>query len=137
MITPSSASRAVRGTKRVCEACAVRFYDLSRTPINCPACGAIHEPAPVVVAEARVVGVPFAGKVGWRSKSPIRPVSVVPVAEADSEGEVPPEIEVAEDGDDEAAGVELADDIVLEEEPDTADVSELVDRDLDDDLKKQ
>lgn len=28
------------GTKRLCPACAVRFYDLRNDPMTCPACGA-------------------------------------------------------------------------------------------------
>lgn len=29
-----------RGTKRTCQSCASRFYDLARLPIVCPKCGA-------------------------------------------------------------------------------------------------
>lgn len=31
------------GTKRTCNSCAVRFYDLQRSPINCPKCGSVFE----------------------------------------------------------------------------------------------
>ena len=31
------------GTKRQCNSCGSRFYDLSRTPIVCPKCGAAYE----------------------------------------------------------------------------------------------
>jgi len=31
------------GTKRQCSSCGSRFYDLSRTPIVCPKCGAAYE----------------------------------------------------------------------------------------------
>lgn len=31
------------GTKRLCSSCGSRFYDLSRTPIVCPKCGAAYE----------------------------------------------------------------------------------------------
>lgn len=30
------------GTKRVCQHCGARFYDLGRDPIVCPKCGAEH-----------------------------------------------------------------------------------------------
>jgi uncharacterized protein (TIGR02300 family) len=32
-------AKAEWGTKRVCQSCGARFYDLLRTPIVCPACG--------------------------------------------------------------------------------------------------
>ena len=31
------------GTKRECSSCTVRFYDLGKTPIVCPKCGAVFE----------------------------------------------------------------------------------------------
>lgn len=31
------------GTKRICQSCGARFYDLGRSPIICPACGAIFD----------------------------------------------------------------------------------------------
>jgi uncharacterized protein (TIGR02300 family) len=32
------------GVKRICQSCAVKFYDLKRSPINCPKCGARFNP---------------------------------------------------------------------------------------------
>ena len=32
------------GTKRVCQACGNKFYDLLRSPIVCPACGVEFDP---------------------------------------------------------------------------------------------
>lgn len=29
------------GTKRLCQSCGAKFYDLMRTPITCPKCGAV------------------------------------------------------------------------------------------------
>jgi uncharacterized protein (TIGR02300 family) len=31
------------GTKRICQNCETRFYDLKRTPITCPKCGTVYE----------------------------------------------------------------------------------------------
>ena len=31
------------GTKRVCQSCGAKFYDLSKDPITCPKCGAVYE----------------------------------------------------------------------------------------------
>lgn len=38
-------ARPELGIKRLCVACAVRFYDLGRTPARCPAC-ATDQPPP-------------------------------------------------------------------------------------------
>ncbi|HLI10924.1 MAG TPA: TIGR02300 family protein [Alphaproteobacteria bacterium] len=32
------------GTKRVCQSCGARFYDLHRSPIECPKCGTVFDP---------------------------------------------------------------------------------------------
>ena len=46
-----------RGTKRTCQnsECGSRFYDLNRTPIACPICGAAYvvgaEPAAIVIVQ--------------------------------------------------------------------------------------
>ena len=125
----SQSNKAARGTKRVCDACQVRFYDLLRDPIVCPSCGAQHTPA---VQQAVEVGrrTPAAGKTGWR-QSIKKPSPVLP--DPDAEIAVRPEAAAAE-------GLEVAtedateavadDDIVLEHEPDDGDVSGLVDHDV-------
>jgi len=42
-------AKADRGTKRQCQSCATKFYDLNRDPILCPSCGAEFK---LVVADA-------------------------------------------------------------------------------------
>ena len=32
------------GMKRTCQSCGVRYYDLRRSPITCPSCGAVFTP---------------------------------------------------------------------------------------------
>ncbi|MEE9209178.1 MAG: TIGR02300 family protein, partial [Kiloniellales bacterium] len=32
------------GVKRICQSCAAKFYDLGRSPIACPQCGARFDP---------------------------------------------------------------------------------------------
>lgn len=32
------------GTKRTCQGCSTRFYDLQKNPIVCPKCGVVFEP---------------------------------------------------------------------------------------------
>ena len=36
------------GSKRVCQSCENRFYDLRRSPIVCPSCGATFDPEAVL-----------------------------------------------------------------------------------------
>jgi uncharacterized protein (TIGR02300 family) len=122
----SPSNKAARGTKRVCDACQVRFYDLLRDPIVCPSCGAQHTP---MVQQAIDVGrrAPAGGKTGWRQNvkkpSPVLPdpdaeIAVRPEAAAGDELEV-----ATEDATEPVAD----DDIVLEHEPDDGDVTGLVD----------
>jgi len=35
--------KATWGTKRTCQNCAARFYDLNKSPIKCPKCGREHD----------------------------------------------------------------------------------------------
>lgn len=35
--------KAARGTKRVCQSCGNKFYDLNRDPITCPICQAVFQ----------------------------------------------------------------------------------------------
>ena len=40
--------KADLGIKRACLACGMRFYDLSRSPILCPGCGAEFDPENII-----------------------------------------------------------------------------------------
>jgi uncharacterized protein (TIGR02300 family) len=109
--------KALRGTKRVCHACAARFYDLSRDPIVCPECGAHVVPDAMPTAAAVGAGTArFTHKTGWRSRN---------FKHADPD--VAPEVKSSEDGNEEAAVSVPHDDVVLEEEQDEADVAGWVD----------
>ncbi|MFZ1102606.1 MAG: TIGR02300 family protein [Hyphomicrobiaceae bacterium] len=105
--------KALRGTKRVCHACAARFYDLSREPIVCPSCGVHYVPnAPPVAAEAGARSARFTDKTGWRGRSLKHP-----------EPDVAPE-EVAST--EEALIPTANEDVVLDEEQDEADIPGLL-----------
>jgi uncharacterized protein (TIGR02300 family) len=123
----SQSNKTARGIKRVCDACQVRFYDLLRDPIVCPSCGAQQTPMVQLEVGRRA---PAAGKTGWRQHIK-KPSPVLPDADAeiavrreDAAGE---ELETATE---DAAEAVADDDIVLEHEPDDADVSGLVDHDV-------
>lgn len=55
-------SKPVRGTKRVCQSCGARFYDLGRTPIVCPACQAVYQIAPPTPRRGERVAAPEASE---------------------------------------------------------------------------
>lgn len=113
--------KAARGTKRVCQACDIRFYDLSRDPIVCPSCGVRNVPEAPQAPEAHAG--PFTDKTGWRRKAFKRPDPEPD--EADT---------VANDNATEGASEESAapvsdQDVVLDEqEQDEADATAFVDR---------
>jgi hypothetical protein len=125
-----SSNKAARGAKHTCQECEVRFYDLLRNPIVCPSCGAVHIPAVQPAMDAGRRAAP-AGKTGWR-QSGKRPSPVLP-PEAVPEDAVRPEAAAADDlevGTDEVADAAPEDDIVLDPEADEADVSDLVEHDV-------
>jgi uncharacterized protein (TIGR02300 family) len=41
------------GRKYVCLGCQAPFYDLQRTPITCPKCGAVHQPVALLKSDGR------------------------------------------------------------------------------------
>lgn len=126
-----SSNKAARGTKRTCQECEVRFYDLMRDPIVCPACGVQHTPVARPLMDAGRRAAP-AGKTGWR-QSVKRPIPVLP--EVVAEDAVQPEAAVADELDvptEEAAAAAPEDDIVLDQDADESDVSDLVEHEVED-----
>ncbi len=128
--TALQSNKAARGTKRVCQACEVRFYDLLRDPIVCPGCGAVHTPMAQPIFELGGRASPVGGKATWRRNTK-RPGPVLP--QPDPERAVAPEASAPEELEaptEEAAAAVPDDDTVLEQEPDDGDVSGLVDVDV-------
>jgi hypothetical protein len=131
-IAAIQSNKAARGTKRVCQACEVRFYDLLRDQIVCPACGATYTP---VVQPAFELGTrkPSAGKTGWR-QSAKRPSPFEPMPNA----EIPTPAETADAEDLDAASEEVAnaspadDTVLVEQDGDDSDVADLVELDVED-----
>ena len=128
-------SKPAKGTKRVCASCGARFYDLSRTPIICPACQAVYQVAPppsrrggerAAVQEAKPVPVPVA-------VAPLRAtpaiVSLEEVDEADEAVVIAEEEEIVDLGDDEVEVPAAGDEDAFLEEPEGdegSDVSSIV-----------
>jgi uncharacterized protein (TIGR02300 family) len=113
-------SRAEIGTKRQCTNCGAKFFDLRKSPIVCPKCGALYQVA--------------AQKPRELFRGAARPV---PETEKDSEAELVFREEVDEEEDKVAAvatddldvEAEAADDTLVpeEEEEVTGDISPLID----------
>ena len=116
-ITITSQVKLARGTKRLCQACEVRFYDLTRDPVVCPMCGAQQDS---VAARILHIGKPVAGqrsKTSWRSRPSEPPKPALPVeAQPDADSDAVPEASADEN-------------LVLEQDEDEGDVADLVERD--------
>jgi uncharacterized protein (TIGR02300 family) len=123
-MTATNSDKAARGTKRTCQACEVRFYDLLRDPIVCPSCGALYVLAVQALAD---VGARKAvtGRAAWRHSAK-RPAQVEPpqdtaiAAGSETEGT---DIEAASD---EVASTSPEDETVLVEQDDESDFAGLV-----------
>jgi uncharacterized protein (TIGR02300 family) len=123
MTTPSAydANKAARGTKRTCQACQARFYDLMRQPAVCPCCG-------VEQALAKAMPVPERRVVSGRRRSNSQAVPA-PIEPELAGSEAPEDAEVSAD---EVAVVDApAEDTVLDQEADDGDMSDLLDVEMD------
>jgi uncharacterized protein (TIGR02300 family) len=118
--------KAMRGTKRTCQVCEVRFYDLARSPIVCPMCGAQYTPPAEPPIHATARAGPFAGKTGWRRQPLTRLQPALPVADI-----VPSDRFHAVTVDEESEETATADSesgVILDEPQHDSDVAGLVDR---------
>ena len=111
-------NKADRGTKRTCQECEARFYDLDREPITCPICGVVfklEDPDPVSVQKVKA--------------APVAPVVVKKVAkDTDNKDESDPvEDELAEiESDDTKSSTDDDDNTFLETEDDDTNVSDML-----------
>lgn len=101
------------GVKRVCPACATRFYDLRRDPMTCPSCGHSATIESLTASKSRVLAAP-------------RPTP------KDKERDV-----IADDDeaviDDDDTDVDLGDDVLDDEDSDDVSLDDLADVASDDD----
>ncbi|MEM8743094.1 MAG: TIGR02300 family protein [Pseudomonadota bacterium] len=104
-------SKETRGTKRLCEACGAKFYDLGKTPIVCPMCDAeLVFDEPKAKPEATPEPVAKAEK----------PAEAAPAAA--EEAKPKPEAEPAEPANTEVISLDEA---AAEEEVDDADLADI------------
>ncbi|MEL6287736.1 MAG: TIGR02300 family protein [Pseudomonadota bacterium] len=94
--------KAARGTKRTCQSCGARFYDLANSPIMCPMCGAefklVGAEAPEEEVETEEADTPVAA-------------AAVPADEPESDSD--------EEDSDELADIETDDVDIEDDEDDT------------------
>ena len=101
------------GTKRICVACGIRFYDLSKAPAICPKCGAEQPPDQ---PRPRRLG----GNVA-EDRRIKKPVPAAEEAELEVEGvEAEAEEDVLEDASDLEDDSEIGPDIEVETDSDEA-----------------
>ena len=125
-------SKPARGSKRVCPSCGARFYDLSRTPIICPACQAVYQvPPPPTRRGERAAPVEIREKVEPVLKAKVvEEAETISLEDAEEAGESIPieeDEEIVVLGDDEP-GIPAADDdnAFLEQPDEEPDVSGIV-----------
>ncbi len=114
------ATKQDRGTKRTCQngECGARFYDLNRSPIACPICGAAY-----IIASSPTAAI---SAVQPEEKAP-RKAKKEEFADADSEEETEAEDELADVETDDSADDDDSDDTFLEEEEEEGgDVSNII-----------
>jgi len=112
------------GQKRTCTSCGCRFYDLTRSPIVCPKCGATVEPE--LPFKVRRGGAPSDAKAALKAKN--APVNVVETEDDD----VLASNEESSD-EDESGLIEDASDLG-EDDDDMAEVMEHMDEEIDDEV---
>ena len=112
------------GSKRQCQNCGAKFFDLGRDPILCPKCGTVFQVTAASRAQAR-------GAAADDEAAPEAAAELVPLEDADAADSkavaaVEDDIEIEDD--------DSADETFLaEEEEEDDDVAGLIDGDIEDD----
>lgn len=113
------------GNKHQCQQCGIRFFDLNKTPITCPKCGAVFHAVPLSRAAQR------AAAADDEETEVAAGADLVSLEDADTADD-----KVVEAADDDVE-IEVADDTFLEEEEeDNDDVVDLIDGDREDDEER-
>jgi uncharacterized protein (TIGR02300 family) len=125
------------GTKRTCQSCGARFYDLMHSPIVCPKCGSTVEAELPFKSRRQSAAVE---KVAAVKPAPVA-VEEEPLEDTDADAESPEtaddeetEVDAIDGGDDDESGlIEDASDLG-EDDDDMAEVMEHLDEDLENEL---
>jgi uncharacterized protein (TIGR02300 family) len=118
-------AKAELGTKRQCQNCGAKFFDLNKDPIICPKCGTIFQGA--AAARVRPAAKPEEEDTELATPAGVEIVSLDEVEAGEEKAAEP----VVDDIDVEEADDDAPDDPFLEEEEeDDDDVSNLIDGDI-------
>jgi uncharacterized protein (TIGR02300 family) len=120
--------KAARGTKRVCQSCGSKFYDLNRDPITCPICHAVFQQQEIRGGKAAPAGNAVEEDDEDLVAAPAGAVEIVSLDEAGEEGELP-DLEESDlvEIEDEDTDLKADDEAFIEvEEDDGGDVSGIV-----------
>ena len=94
------------GVKRLCQSCATKFYDLCRSPIACPQCGARFDPEALLKSRrSRPTAAPKPAKPPARAPEADETASAPEADETES-----PDKSSAEPGDEDQSRKDVADD---------------------------
>jgi uncharacterized protein (TIGR02300 family) len=107
------------GTKRTCQSCSARFYDLNKGPIKCPKCGREHDREDFVkvrrtrgsaAAAAAAAATLAAAKLAAKKKSDEAALAGDELPDAEGDEALEEADELADDAEDiEVEGVEVED----------------------------
>ncbi len=114
------------GSKRQCQNCGAKFFDLNKDPILCPKCGATFQPPALSRAAARAAVVDEE-----ETELPEAGAEIVSLEDAETGDE---KVAAVADDDVDLGDDDAVDDTFLEEEEeDSDDVSNLIDGDIETD----
>jgi uncharacterized protein (TIGR02300 family) len=120
------------GTKRQCQNCGAKFFDLAKDPIVCPKCATVYQVATMPArSSARAAKAP----VEEEPEAEAAEAELVPLEEADAVDDEKVAAVVPDD-DIEIEDEEPADTFLEEEEEDSDDVSTLIDGDIEGDEER-
>ena len=117
------------GTKRLCQSCSAKFYDLQKDPIICPKCSAVFHPAVAAVRPEIAAKAADDEEVDTGVLADGPELVSLDDVEAEEEGKDLPIDDVEIEGDD----LDEDETFLAEEEEGDDDVADLIDGDLEDD----
>ncbi len=120
------------GSKRQCQNCGTKFFDLGKAPIICPKCGTVF----VVASASASARASRAAPADDEEAEAENGAEVVALEDADAidDGKVAPVVaEEDADVEDDPAAADDDDTFLEEEEEDDADVADLIDGDIEED----
>jgi len=121
------------GTKRQCQNCGAKFFDLAKDPIVCPKCGTVYEVASMPArSSARGKAAEEEEPEVETPEAELVPLEDADVVEDEKVAAVLPEDDVEIEDDEEPAD----DTFLEEEEEDSDDVSTLIDGDIEGDEER-